>query len=109
MTTLPTTLSAGQGWAVPTRLGPAALDPPSAFRAPLHAVLPPVTGAVTLWRGLLRRWLAAHAERRAITALEALEPRMLADIGIGRDEIEPAVRMGRAGLASAETRWTRPL
>jgi len=129
MTILPTAMSAGQGWAVPANLVPAnlvpanlvpanlvpanlvpaALDPPRAFRAPLPEALSSVTGAVSLWRGLLQRWLAAHAERRAIAALEALEPRMLSDIGLSRSEIEPAVRMGRAGLASAETRWRSPL
>lgn len=109
MTMLPTTLSAGQGWAVPARLVPAGLDPPSPSPGLASSALSPVTGAVTLWRGMLQRWLAAHAERRAIAALEALEPRMLSDIGLSRSEIEPAVRMGRAGLASAETRWRSPL
>ncbi|MCC7427911.1 MAG: DUF1127 domain-containing protein [Alphaproteobacteria bacterium] len=109
MTILPTAMSAGQGWAVPARLVPAGLDPPSPSPGLASAAPSPVTGAVTLWRGLLQRWLAAHAERRAIAALKELEPRMLADIGLSGSEIEPAVRLGRAGLASAETRWRSPL
>jgi len=43
-------------------------------------------------------------QRRAMRELRELDDRMLADIGIGRADIEPAARLGRRGLGSFTSR-----
>jgi uncharacterized protein YjiS (DUF1127 family) len=42
-----------------------------------------------------RSWAAGHLRRRAIRALQQLDDRALADIGVSRSDIESAVRDGR--------------
>ena len=66
------------------------------------AQLSPSSGHALLWRSLLsalRTFFAASAAqarfRRAERQVEALDQRLLQDIGIGRSEIASAVRHGR--------------
>ena len=55
------------------------------------------------WRAVLANWIARlidwiqsrHRARRAFAELTALDARMLADIGLSREAVEPAGRCGR--------------
>jgi uncharacterized protein YjiS (DUF1127 family) len=57
------------------------------------------------WRAVLANWIARlidwiqsrHRARRAFAELTALDARMLADIGLSREAIQPAERCGRLG------------
>lgn len=49
---------------------------------------------------MARRWAAEHLRRRAIGALQQLDDRTLADMGVLRNEIEFVVRSGRPGRAA---------
>jgi uncharacterized protein YjiS (DUF1127 family) len=59
--------------------------------------------AAQSWRAVLANWIARlidriqsrHRARRAFAELTALDARMLADIGLSREAIEPAARCGR--------------
>lgn len=54
------------------------------------------------------RWLVKrYQERRAMRELAAMNDRMLADIGLSRSMITPAVRWGRAGPKDPPTRPAR--
>ena len=61
--------------------------------------------AAQSWRAVLANWIARlidwiqsrHRARRAFAELMALDARMLADIGLSREAVEPAARCGRLG------------
>lgn len=56
-----------------------------------------VAGAANLARTIAAEWQV----RRALVAMEGLDDRGLADIGICRGQAEGAVRFGRSGAPSA--------
>jgi uncharacterized protein YjiS (DUF1127 family) len=49
-----------------------------------------------------RSWAAEHLRRRAIRALQQLDDRTLADIGVARSEIESVIRGGRPARAAGK-------
>jgi uncharacterized protein YjiS (DUF1127 family) len=59
--------------------------------------------AAQSWPAVLANWIARlidwiqsrHRARRAFAELTALDARMLADIGLSREAVEPAARCGR--------------
>jgi uncharacterized protein YjiS (DUF1127 family) len=54
---------------------------------------------------LVRTIAVEFQHRRAIRHLHQLDDRMLADVGIRRSEIEPAVRTGRHGSRGSISSW----
>jgi uncharacterized protein YjiS (DUF1127 family) len=70
-------------------------------------------GSAAVWRAALARaikqliaWIRNEREiRRGIERLRSLDDRALADIGLGRGEIELAARSGRFSTAVNQQPW----
>jgi len=60
-----------------------------------------------LIRDLFRRFFAWLKRRRAMAELQALDDRMLRDMGINRSEIESAVHGRHRSQSSPAPRWDR--
>lgn len=52
----------------------------------------PLAAAGSYWQRLVERWQNQRRDREAIAALRRLDDRELRDIGLGRSDIEGAVR-----------------
>jgi uncharacterized protein YjiS (DUF1127 family) len=78
------------------------------LQARLSATSGSARATVRMAQALMRLASALASEyrtRRAARALNELDDRMLADIGLPRAEIDTAVRWGRSAIASTYAPW----
>jgi uncharacterized protein YjiS (DUF1127 family) len=61
-------------------------------------------GVLRLGRSLIERAMNAHRRRVALFALEALDDRILSDIGLSRGSLPFATGQASTGIAKVETR-----
>ena len=67
---------------------------------PADVPVPPLVWIGVVVSRIARAALAASRRRKAIRDLRGLDDRMLADIGLQRHDIEPAVNFGRQRLSA---------